>query len=103
MKWDDKMRYWADIYSDGILIGNCRKQLETINLDTNKIGRTRTYVYYNVAWDQDAFKSVYGVPANNMRTREGYVNSFRSKTIPSPLKIQRYITASIEMITKKVQ
>ncbi len=98
IKHNNNMMYWADVFYNDIKIGNVRRQSETINLDTNKTGKTRTYVYYNLAFDQTIGQDIFGFPINNnSRKKDGHLNA-TSLTIPfTEKKIKKYL---IEELTK---
>ena len=97
-KWNNNMMYWDDVYVNDIKIGNVRRQQQIINLDTRKVGRTRTYTYYNLAFDTTIAHNLFNVPINNYSNRkEGHLNS---TTLTIPFTVKKIKTYLIKELTE---
>ena len=93
VKFDNNAMYWYDVYCNDTLIGNVRRQLETISLDTNKTGRTRTYTYYMLSFQGDNIKTLFNVTVNNSTRRkdDNCLNSTSLKTAFTEKQIKKYL------------
>ena len=108
---DNRIRmYTAEILINGIRVGNIRMIDETINLDTNPTGKTKTSYYFNVSWDQTNAKDLFGYTINNMsRKKDECFNSFNIRVLKTVrenpitiLKIKKYIIQELERLNKNI-
>lgn len=98
-KSNTNMMYWDDVYVNDIKIGNVRRQQETINLDTKKIGKQRTYTYYSLTFDRDIIKELFNVNANNS-TRNKPDNTLNSIDLKIPFTTKKIKTYLISELTR---
>lgn len=85
-------RYSADVIIRDVKVGSVRLDRETINLDQEKVGKTRTRTYFSLSWDQKTAADMFGYKINNYsRKVDDAFNSTTSSVLWTTKRIENYI------------